>query len=728
MNPESVARLIGRRNEGPIILEDKPLTALIDSGASVTTITEGCCQDLGLQIKPLDDLLHVEGTSGHTVPYKGYVEANLQIPRVDKYRENILLLVLPNYLYGRKVPVQIGTKVIDRVLQWIPDGKIIEAHGAWKRAQASAALMAGIAQVGEQPTEKRFCPPDAGGPVAASKAIIVPPFGTVKVLYEAISCSQGACNELQVNTKPGDMALGQWVEAQIEDPTIGQIRSLFKSHSLANYKFQSNDSEELGLYLEQRGRFKMKENILYREIQTIRLNCSPSQLVLPTAYRKIALQRCHEDVGHLGIEGMLDLLRDRFYWPNMQIDAEQHVKSCERCLRFEINPEEAELQPLTATYPVELVHLDYLTIESRTRGVDVNILVITDHFTRYAQALITSSQTARVTAQALWERFVIHCGLPERLSSDQGHNFESELVQELSRLAQVEKLRTIPYHPTINGRCERFNATLIGMLGTLTEHSKAHWSSLVPTLVHAYNCTKNNSTGFSPYFLMYGRKPELPLDLYFNLQTDRCASPSTKFVQQQKNRLQWAYSTAQRMSAEESKRHKRRCNRRAKCSQIELGDVVLVRCRTFTAKHKIADRWKPAIYEVVKQLVPCMPIFRVKSLDGSERTRIVHRNLLLPLQQDPDMELNTQEGMDPIVENTPPVEFNSEEDDSQQVPIAIQKETVEVPNEKVDVEVFTCPRTESRGLVATAIVSTGGQIRHVMRSGPDHLSHRLDLH
>ena len=728
MNPESVARLIGRRNEGPIILEDKPLTALIDSGASVTTITEGCCRDLGLQIKPLGDLLHVEGTSGHTIPYKGYVEANLQIPRVNQYRESILLLVLPNYLYGRDVPVQIGTKVIDRVLQWIPEGKIIEAHGAWKRAQASAALMAGIAQADEQPPEKRSRPQDTEEPVAASKALIVPPFGTVKVLCEATSRSQRACKELQVNTKPGDMTHEQWVEAQNEDPTIGQIKSLFQSHSLGNYKFQSDDSEELESYLKQRRRFKMKENILYREIQAVGLNHNPLHLVLPIAYRKIALHRCHEDVGHLGIAGMLDLLGDRFYWPNMQIDAEQHVQACERCLRFEGKPERAELQPPTATHPLDIVHLDYLTILSRTGSVDVNILVITDHFTRYAQALITSSQTARVTAQVLWERFVIHCGLPERLSSDKGHQFETELVQELCRLARVNKLRTIPYHPIAMGHCETFNATLIGMLGTLTEHSKLFWGNLVPTLVHAYNCTRNNSTGFSPYFLMYGRKPEQPHDLYFNLQTDGCVSPNTEFVQQLKNRLQWAYSTAQRMSAEESKRHKRRCDRRAKRSKIEQGDIVLIRHKVFTAKHKIADRWKPAIYKVVKQLVPCIPVFRVKSQDGSKKTKVVSRNTLLPLQQVPDMELNTQDGMDPIVENTPQVEFNSEEDDSQQVPIAISRETVEVPKEQVDVEVFTGPRTRSRGRVATAIEGTGGQIHHVMRSGPGHLSHRMDLH
>ena len=80
-------------------------------------------------------------------------------------------------------------------------------------------------------------------------------------------------------------------------------------------------------------------------------------------------------------------------------------------------------------------------------------------------------------------------------------------------LAQVKKLCTSPYHPETNGQCESFNTTLISMLGTSPTHAKKNWQEWVTTLTHAYNCTVSSVTGFSPYFLMFGWTPKIPLDI-----------------------------------------------------------------------------------------------------------------------------------------------------------------------------------------------------------------------
>ena len=140
----------------------------------------------------------------------------------------------------------------------------------------------------------------------------------------------------------------------------------------------------------------------------------------------------------------------------MMEDPVRHIRQCERCLRFKALPDKAPMENADAAYPVELVHMDYLTIKANEGGKDVHILVITDYFTRYVQALVTGLQTDKCTAQNLWDKFIVHYGLPEKVLMDQGHNFESDLLKALCEISQVKKIRTSAYHPQTNGQCECF--------------------------------------------------------------------------------------------------------------------------------------------------------------------------------------------------------------------------------------------------------------------------------
>ena len=96
---------------------------------------------------------------------------------------------------------------------------------------------------------------------------------------------------------------------------------------------------------------------------------------------------------------------------------------------------------------------------------------------------------AQTMAKTLWDKFIVHYGLPKKILTDQGCNFESQLVADLCELMGVQKIWTSLYHLQTNGQCERFNSTLINMLGTLPKEKKSEWKNHVGTLVHAYNCT-----------------------------------------------------------------------------------------------------------------------------------------------------------------------------------------------------------------------------------------------
>ena len=190
----------------------------------------------------------------------------------------------------------------------------------------------------------------------------------------------------------------------------------------------------------------------------------------------------------MGLEPMLDSMHDRFFWPHMAAQAKEHLGKCCPCLAFKTRQPKSPLENIMATHPLELVHLDYLCLEPG-KGLDENVMVVKDHFTRYAQVYVTRTQTTQMTAKTLWDKFIVHYGLLEKILMDQGCNFESQLVADLCELMGTQKIQTSPYHLQTNGQCERLNSTLINMLGMLPKEKKSEWKNHIGMLVHAYNCT-----------------------------------------------------------------------------------------------------------------------------------------------------------------------------------------------------------------------------------------------
>ena len=222
---------------------------------------------------------------------------------------------------------------------------------------------------------------------------------------------------------------------------------------------------------------------------------------------------------------------------------------------------------------MELVCIDFLSLE-RSKGGHEHILVITDHFTRYAQAFPTRNQLAKTTAKILFDNFIVHYGFPARLHRDQGRNFESNVIKELCSLAGVEKSRTTPYHPMGNGMVERFNATLLNMLGTLESHQKDDWKTYVAPLVHAYNATHHDSTGYSPFFLMLGRHPRLAVDAYLGLSSPEEPTVNARehYATKLKKRLQFAYKVASTESKKNADRHKANYDLKVREATLDVGD------------------------------------------------------------------------------------------------------------------------------------------------------------
>ena len=172
------------------------------------------------------------------------------------------------------------------------------------------------------------------------------------------------------------------------------------------------------------------------------------------------------------------LLQKRFFWNNLVNETREHIRSSSRCLSFKTPEESAKLERIDCSYPLEMKHLDFLSIEQAGRDPmgrnkkPINVPVVTDHFTRFSQAYVTTNQTAPVIAHILWDKFISQYGWPEKILKDQGQCFESKLFQDLCTISNTEKIRTCPYRPQGNGQVERFNKTLLNMKGAINPEEK----------------------------------------------------------------------------------------------------------------------------------------------------------------------------------------------------------------------------------------------------------------
>uniref|UniRef100_A0A9J8CSN7 Gypsy retrotransposon integrase-like protein 1 n=1 Tax=Cyprinus carpio carpio TaxID=630221 RepID=A0A9J8CSN7_CYPCA len=380
------------------------------------------------------------------------------------------------------------------------------------------------------------------------------------------------------------------------------------------------------LWIREWNRLELRDGLLYRKRQD--QGNTLHQLALPVALRGTVLRSLHDDMGHMGIERTLDLVRTRFFWPKMSSSVEEKIKTCERCVRRKAFPEKAaEMVNIKTTRPLELVCMDFLSLEP-DRSNTKDILVITDHFTKYAVAVPTRNQKAQTVARCLWENFLVHYGFPERLHSDQGPDFESRLIKELCHIVGIHKVRTTPYHPRGNP-VERFNRTLLQMLGTLENKNKSCWKEYVRPLVHAYNCTRNDVTGYTPYELMFGRQPRLPVDLAFGLPVNGSTKSHSQYVRDLKEGLRESYEIAIKNAAKVAQRNKRRFDRHVVVSTLDLGDRVLVRNLRLRGKNKLADKWESDVYVVVRK-VGDLPVYVVQPEGKNGPVRTLHRDLLRP--------------------------------------------------------------------------------------------------
>ncbi|KAI2643769.1 Gag-Pol polyprotein [Labeo rohita] len=280
-------------------------------------------------------------------------------------------------------------------------------------------------------------------------------------------------------------------------------------------------------------------------------------------------------------------------------DIETYCRQCERCIvaKAPVPKLVTEMGSLLAGRPFEVVAMDFTVLEPSSDGKE-NVLIFTDVFSKFVVAVPTRDQKAVTVTKCLVREWIHKYGIPQRIHSDQGRCFEAEVVRNLCRMYGIKQSRTTPYHPQGNGQCERFSRTLHNLLRTLSPAKKRRWVDYLPEVVFAYNTTEHASTGYSPYFLVFGQSPKLPVDILFGVnQTDLTETVDEWVV----GRFKEAYQKAREQMEHAAEVRKRQIGPPSLQSSLQVDQLVYRRNHSFSGRHKIQDLWMPTPFKVIAQ-------------------------------------------------------------------------------------------------------------------------------
>ena len=327
---------------------------------------------------------------------------------------------------------------------------------------------------------------------------------------------------------------------------------------------------------------------------------------------RLFILKMHHNIqihGHQGVTKLINQIKSRYYWQGMRRDATRYVNACLKCQKRKSvrNMQAGLIDVVQAQYPWETVGIDLVGKCVVSGKGNCWILTVVDHFTRYPIMVALPDRKTETIARVLFEKVFCVYGAPKKILSDRGKELIAESIEQIYDKWGIKLATTGGYNPQANGACERFHRWLHAAMTCVYDRKTLDWDSYLEPLAFAYRTSVNDSTGYSPFYLMHGREAVLPLDAMLNLKTQD--SLGGDYVEELSKKIKKAFDvTRQQQYAAYVENYERIQNRQKQ--NYEKGDLVLVykksekesRLEIAGVKKALPSKWKyrwvgPGIFE-----------------------------------------------------------------------------------------------------------------------------------
>lgn len=280
---------------------------------------------------------------------------------------------------------------------------------------------------------------------------------------------------------------------------------------------------------------------------------------------KIVMEH-HRHIGHANASTTYKSLRNYFFWKSMRNDVSNIVPKCEECIKFNESRNPDFNYPILVGEALERIGIDTIGPFVTSDNGDKYILIGVDYLTKYIFMKAVPKKSAEQVANFIYEKIILEQGCPAIILTDNGKEFNNEMVKNLCEKMNINKKFSSPYRPQTNGLVERTNKTIIGILAKNAYNEKTKWDKYIDLIRFNYNIRFQENLQTSPFELMYGRFPNLPYSLQIDTKKESVEERMKRIKLLQENIMN-RRRTDQTKKLKEIK----------ECDKLKIGDVVMYR-------------------------------------------------------------------------------------------------------------------------------------------------------